>query len=131
MSKYVRAKIINEEEAEFNAQQKEELNQLRKLKKKLKRDNELSSREWEKLENELHQSVQERTEMELVAQNLSNKLEKVQAEKEQLELQYNDNESAIDQWNAEIRALKTELESMKNVVANTFGKELNTAKYMQ
>ena len=82
------------------------------------------------MELELQQSIKERTEVEYNAQSLSEKLEKVQAEKEELEAQYNENENAIQTYNVEIRELKTELESMKNVITNTFGKELNSANVM-
>ena len=82
------------------------------------------------MELELQQSIKERTEVEYNAQSLSQILEKVQAEKEELEAQYNENENAIQTYNVEIRELKTELESMKNVITNTFGKELNSANVM-
>ena len=130
MSKYISAKVLNEEEVERNARQKEELVNLRKLKKKLAREKDLCLRDWEKLELELQQSIKERTEVEYNAQSLSQILEKVQAEKEELEAQYNENENAIQTYNVEIRELKTELESMKNVITNTFGKELNSANVM-
>ena len=130
MSKYINAKVLNEEEVERNARQKEELSNLRKLKKKLTREKDLWQRDWEKLELELQQSIKERAEIEYAAQNLSERLEKAQAEKDELEAQYNDNENAIQAYNAEIRELKTELESMRNVITNTFGNELNSANIM-
>ena len=117
MSKYVKAKVTNEEQSERNAQMKEELAHLRKLKKKLARDKDTTTHECDKLENDLHKSIKERTEIELQAQNLSQKLEQLQGEKEQLENEYNTNEAAIEAYNAEIRALKTELDNMKNVLS--------------
>ena len=45
MSKYISAKVLNEEEVERNARQKEELVNLRKLKKKLAREKDLCLRD--------------------------------------------------------------------------------------
>lgn len=54
----------------------------------------------------------------------------VQAEKQMLENEFNDNQHAIDAYNKEISDLKAELENMKHVIANTFEEELQTAGSM-
>ena len=128
--KYIQAKVTNEEEIEKNNKEQQDLNNLRKIKAKLQREKDLCKKECDKLENELQSSVKERAEIELNAKNLSEKLQVVQAEKAQLENEYNENQDTIEQYNQEIKELKSELESMKNVIANTFEEELLTANSM-
>ena len=85
--------------------------------KKLIRDKDVGTNECEKLEQELHKSIKERSEIELTAQNLSKKLERLQNEKEQLEAEYNENEAIIEEYNMSKNVYRTELENMKSVLS--------------
>lgn len=54
----------------------------------------------------------------------------VQAEKAQLEREFNDNQDSIESHNQEIAELKSELEGMKHVISHTFEEELQSAAVM-
>lgn len=54
-------------------------------------------------------------------------MDNVQNEKVNLMNEYNQNQSTINEYNNELKELKEELESMKNVIAHTFEDELKTA----
>ena len=127
---YISAKVTNEEEMERDNSDQQELRNLRKIKAQLQREKDLCKKECDKLENELQSCVKERTEIELNAKNLSEKLEVVQAEKAMLEKDFNKNQNTIDRYNSEIAQLKSELNNMKNVIANTFEEELQSAESM-
>ena len=70
-TKYVNTKMMNEEESERHQQEQAELNNLRKLKRKLVKDKELAEKDCEKLSNELQQHIHDRKELEALAKRLS------------------------------------------------------------
>eukprot|EP00347_Sterkiella_histriomuscorum_P009638 403340443 len=125
--KYINTKVLNEEESERHQQEQNELNNLRKLKRKLVKDKELSEKDCEKLSNELQQHIHDRKELESLAKRLSEQLDQVQTEKQGLLDEYTRNQHTINDYNGELKELKGELESMKNVIAHTFEDELKTA----
>ncbi len=69
-------------------------------------------------------------EVESNAKQLTEKLEVAQQEKQMLENEFNENSMTIDRYNKDIFELKSELENMKHVIANTFEEELQTAGSM-
>ncbi|CDW82404.1 rna 3-terminal phosphate cyclase [Stylonychia lemnae] len=128
--KYINTKVCNEEESEKHQQEQNELNNLRKLKRKLVKEKELAEKDCEKLSNELQQHIHDRKELESLAKRLSEQLEQVQGEKQGLMDEYTNNQQTINDYNIELKELKDELESMKNVIAHTFEDELKTANSM-
>lgn len=73
--KYITTKVSNEEESERHQMEQNELNNLRKLKRKLVKDKELSEKDCEKLSNELQQQMHDRKELEQLAKRLAEQLE--------------------------------------------------------
>ena len=73
--KYITVKVSNEEESERHQQEQNELNNLRKLKRKLVKDKELAEKDCEKLNNELQQQMHDRKELEQLAKKLADSLD--------------------------------------------------------
>lgn len=69
--RYINTKVTNEEETEKHQQEAIDLNNLRKLKRKLVKDKELGEKECEKLSNELQQHIHDRKDLENLAKKLS------------------------------------------------------------
>ena len=82
--KYMASKTQNEKENERFAQENVMLKNLRKQKLDLSKRKELSEKECQKLSNELQQSIQDRQELEALAKKLTQQLETVTQEKEEL-----------------------------------------------
>ena len=66
-----------------------------------------------------------------MAKKLSEQLEQVQKERQELQNDYVNNQNVIDDYNKELKDLKGELQNMKNVIAHTFEDELKTGGHLQ
>lgn len=91
-NKYISTKVSNEEESERHQAEQNELNNLRKLKRKLTKEKDLAEKDCEKLSNELQQHIHDRRELENLAKKLSEQLEQVQGEKNTLFDEYTKNQ---------------------------------------
>ena len=55
----------------------------------------------------------------------------MQGERQQLQNEYLTNQNVITDYNKELKDLKNELQTMKNVIAHTFEDELKTGGHLQ
>ena len=55
----------------------------------------------------------------------------MQGERQQLQNEYLTNQNVITEYNKELKDLKNELQTMKNVIAHTFEDELKTGGHLQ
>ena len=82
---------MNEMENAKYQREQAELRELRKKKLEMNKGKELQEKECEKLSNELSQHIADRKELENLAKKLSEQLESVQGERQQLQSEYMDN----------------------------------------
>jgi hypothetical protein len=82
--KYISTKVNNEEESKKHIEEQNELNTLRKTKRQLVKERDISEKDCESLSNELSQHISDRKELEQLAKKLSDQLDQVQSEKNSL-----------------------------------------------
>ena len=90
-NQYDTVKHMNEMENAKYQREQAELRELRKKKLEMTKGKELQEKECEKLSNELSQHIADRKELEHLAKKLSEQLESVQGERQQLQSEYMDN----------------------------------------
>jgi hypothetical protein len=122
--------VANDQESERHQQEQLDLNNLRKLKRKLLQEKQIAEKDCELISNELQQHIHDRKELEALARRLTEQLEQTQIEKQALQGEYQANQEAINGYNNELKDLKEELANMKNVIAHTFEEELRSASHV-
>mmetsp|Transcript_17266 Transcript_17266/g.17209 ORF Transcript_17266/g.17209 Transcript_17266/m.17209 type:complete len:190 (+) Transcript_17266:51-620(+) len=125
---YISTKVQNEEEFEKNSYEHEELLKLRKIKRLKQREKEKVLKDVERLTNELNQLVRQREQLEGVAKSLNSKLDQASAERIAAEQEAKRNAEILRSLTSELAVLNAEKDSLNKAVANTFEEELRSAK---
>ncbi|EAS06736.1 hypothetical protein TTHERM_00688760 (macronuclear) [Tetrahymena thermophila SB210] len=116
---YENSKKSNKEESEKCAREVDELNNLRSLKKKLKREKDIYESEMMKNSLALEELVKQRVQLQQTAKQYSDKLENITAERAALQDEYVKTNSAIEDYTLKIKELKEEMDTMKGLISQS------------
>jgi len=128
-NQYLATKNANDQESQKNQKEHEELNQLRELKKKLKRESDICKADYSKNSLILEELVNERTNLEKSAKQLTEKLEQVSLEKRALQEEHESNHVQIQEYSQKINDLKSDIKNMKDLISSSFGNELRQTPF--